>query len=654
MFVLSIITMLSVILDYSNLTTSKFDTIKDRYISNIENHNSQILQLSKDQLSWNNLIQPIIDLDNQWVDKAFLEMKSFHTDEAIREYASDTSTELEQFSIDNGMRKDLYNVYKHYYINQYQIEKQSLTSEQISYFEEVMLDFKQLGLDLPDEEYERVKVIKKELSELTSEYDLNLDNYNKDFEFKLDEVPGLPESFVEKHTVDGKLKVNLKYPDFVPMMEYCQNRDIRKQLSYEYKRRAYDTNVEIAEKVFKLRKEQATQFGFEHHSDYKLQDTMAGSTKSVNTFLDNVKSKIGSLLERDLTILRDLAKIDGIDKLESWDVSYYSRIYTEQESKLNKEDLKKYFPVERTIKNVFNIYQQLLGYTFIRTNEYDKTLWHPEVSVYEVYEKVEKDEVQKVEQSEAILKGYFYLDLFPREGKYGHAAVFPFISKSVDTKPVAAMACNFAKDFMTFDELETFFHEFGHVMHHISSKSTISDTAGFACEGDFVETPSQMFEEWCYVPQTLKMISEEIDDDVIFKINIQRKLLQGYHYTRQLLFAKMDMHLHSNKYEGNSYEVVRDFTKDLIGFDTQENTNDLASFGHLMHGYDASYYGYMWSLAYAKDLFSAFIGKEVDSQLGQRFKEQVLSQGSIRPSMESVREFLGREPNEEAFIQSIE
>ena len=633
--------MISVMLNYSNLTTSKFDEIKNTYISNVEEHNKEILNLNLNELTWNNLIQPSINLDNRWTDRAFLDMKSFHTDEVIREYASDTSTELEQFSIDNGMRKDIYNVYKHYYDNQYQEEKKVLSQEQISFIEDLMLSYKKLGLDLSDEKYERVKEIKKENAELTSNYDLNLDNYNKDFEFNLEDVPGLTDSFVEKHTVDGKLKVNLKYPDFIPMMEYCKNRNIRKQLSYEFKRRAYDTNVEIAENVFKLRKEQASLFGFDHHSDYKLQDSMARSTENVNTFLDNVKSKIGSLLERDLNILRNLAKEDGVEKLESWDVAYYSRIYTEQTSKLNKEDLKMFFPVERTIENVFNIYQQLLGYSFVKTNDYDNTLWHHEVLVYTVFE------------GESI-KGYFYLDLFPREGKYGHAAVFPFISKSDVTLPVAAMACNFAKDFMNFDELETFFHEFGHVMHHISSRSTISDTASFACEGDFVETPSQMFEEWCYIPKTLKMISPEIDDEIIYKINIQRKLLQGYHYTRQVLLATMDMHFHSNKYEGNSFAVVKDFTKELIGFDIQDNTNDIASFGHLMHGYDAGYYGYMWSLAYAKDLFSAFQGKEVDPDLGQRFKEQVLSQGSIRPSMESVREFLGREPNEEAFIQSIE
>jgi Zn-dependent oligopeptidase len=368
---------------------------------------------------------------------------------------------------------------------------------------------------------------------------------------------------------------------------------------------------------------------------------MAGSTENVNKFLNKINIKIDSLFKRDINLLQELALKDGIEKLESLYVAYYSRIYTEKVSKLNNEDLKKYFPVERTIKNVFNIYEKLLGYKFQKTDRYDNTLWHNEVLVYDVFENND-------------LIGYFYLDLYPREGKYGHAAVFPFVSKSSDTLPVAAMACNFAKDFMTFDELETFFHEFGHVMHHISSKSTISDTASFSCEEDFVETPSQMFEEWCYVPTTLKIISPEIDDEVIYKINIQRKLLQGYHYRRQILLATIDMHVHSNNFKGNTYDVIRDYTKEMIGFEVQENTNDIASFGHLMHGYDAGYYGYLWSLVYAKDLFSVFLGRELDPDLGRRFKEQVLSQGSIRPSIQSMKIFLNRDPSESAFIQSIE
>jgi Zn-dependent oligopeptidase len=256
-------------------------------------------------------------------------------------------------------------------------------------------------------------------------------------------------------------------------------------------------------------------------------------------------------------------------------------------------------------------------------------------------------------KSNDLTIGYFYLDLFPRDGKYGHAAVFPCISKSIDTHPVAAMACNFAKDYMTFDELETFFHEFGHVMHHMSSISKISGTASFSCESDFVETPSQMFEEWVYTNKTLKLISPSITDDIIEKIKKQRNILQGYHYARQLSFCYLDMNVHSKKYDHNSFETNKRITKEILGLDVQENTNSVASFGHLMGGYDAGYYGYLWSLVYAKDLFTKFIDHELDSNIGLKFRNEVLSQGSIRPSMESIRIFLGREPNEDAFIRSI-
>ena len=302
--------------------------------------------------------------------------------------------------------------------------------------------------------------------------------------------------------------------------------------------------------------------------------------------------------------------------------------------------MKKCFPTDRTIRNVFAIYQTLLGYTFTQITP-SAPLWHDSVQLFEVRE---SDKV----------KGYFYLDLFPREGKYDHFAVFPFVEKSSVTLPVALMGCNFSADYLTFDEVETLFHEFGHVMHFLSSKSTIADTSAFTCESDFVETPSQMFEEWCYCPATLRVLSPDLTDVMIAKIIRGRELLQGYQYSRQLLFCRMDMYIHSSAFDGNSFEVVSKFDKEILGFDTVSGTNRLASFGHLVGGYDAGYYGYMYSLAFAKDLFRAFKGREMDPELGQRFKEAVLSQGSIRPSLESVIAFLGREHDMMAFINGLQ
>jgi len=633
--------MANVLLNYKNLSNKKLDEVVDEYIKQNELINNEILKLDLLKLNWDNIIEPYVKLNNNYIELAYLNMKQFHESETIREYASNISIKLTQYNIDNSMRRDLYKIFKCYYDNQYKVEKYSLTKEQISYIEDIILGCKKLGLDLPEEKYNKVKEIKKEITQLTTEYELNVDNYRRSFEFTLEDVDGLPESFINDHLTESKkVKVTLDYPDYIPMMEYCNNREIRKKLNFEFGCRAKDTNVEIIEKVFVLRQELASLFSVENYSDYKLEDTMAISTKTVMDFLDKLLIKIKPLLERDINILLSYSKEDNIDKIEPYDIAYYSRIHTEKET-INKEELKKYFPIRQTIKNVFDIYQTLLNYRFVDITEAHKeTIWNDEVKLFMV-------------KSDENIIGYFYLDLFPRDGKYGHAAVFPCINKSESTHPVAAMACNFAKDYMNFNELETFFHEFGHVMHHISSVSKISSTTSFSCESDFVETPSQMFEEWCYINKTLKIISPTITDDIIEKIKKQRNILQGYHYARQLSFCYLDMNVHSKNYNHNSFETNKRVTKEILGLDIQEDTNSVASFGHLMNGYDAGYYGYLWSLVYAKDLFTKFNDHELDMNIGLEFRDEILSQGSIRPSMESIKIFLGREPNEDAFIESI-
>jgi len=631
------------LLNYKTLTINILDSVLDTYISQTEELNTKILNLEKTKLSWLTLVLPSIDINNTFIISAFIQMKQFHTDEKIREHANNISTKLEQYSIENSMRKDIYNIVKYYYDNQYKLEKTKLSNEQKSYFEDIIKNYKHSGLDLPDNKYNRLKDIKKEISQLSSQYELNLDNYTKTIEFTKEQLDGLPDKYIKDRVSNNIIKVTLDYPDYIPVMEYCKNRDVRKQLSYEFSRRAYDTNVELAEKIFTLRAEIADIFSVENYSDYKLYDSMADSTKTVMDFLDKIHTKIKPLFKKDLDILSALAQQDGITKLEPYDIAYYTRIYTEKTVKMNKEELKQYFPIQRTISNILIIYQQLLGYIFEDvTEEYKYTLWDDKVKLYMV-----KDQYTN------LIKGYFYLDLYPREGKYGHAAVFPFISKSKDTLPVASMACNFDSTNMSFSELETFFHEFGHVMHHISSVSTISGTASFGCEQDFVETPSQMFEEWCYTNKTLKLMSDSIPDDIIEKIKQQRNIFQGYSYTKQLSQCYLDMNIHSKNYNHNSFETYKKITKDMLGLDIQDNTSLISSFSHLISGYDAGYYGYLWSLVYAKDLFTKFIDRELDQSIGMLFRDTVLSQGSIRPSLESVTIFLGRKPNEDAFISSI-
>lgn len=641
------------LLNYSNLTVEMLDQIKTDYIQQYELIVEQVLLLSDEDLSWINLIQPFIDMDNSSNNLTLLEMKDFYTDKIIRDRCNDISTFLSQHSIEMSMRRDLYIKYKYYYTNQYLVEKPFRTTEEKLYFENMMRDYKLRGLDLDDNMFNELKEIKKEITTLCADFQHNLGSENYVMYLTKEELDGLPLHYIEERLQDsGLVKVTLKYPDCVPVMEYAKNRDLRKQMMTLFKSRCIKENIPIADKVFKLRSKMATILGYTNYSDYKLVKSMATKTDSVNSFLQNILKKVKPLLKNDMIELQKLTDT----KLETWDISYYSRIFTENTCDFDKESLKQYFPVDTVIKGTFSIYQKLLGYTFTKVTDMNNTLWHDSVELYQVTD----SNCLSLDSEDGIV-GYFYLDLYPREGKYSHAACFPFISKSqtkfYTIRPVATMACNFGQGNLSFDEVETFFHEFGHVMHHLSSKASIKDLSSFSCEHDFVETPSQMFEEWCYMPETLSIMSKNLPIELITKLNKSRKMLQGYHYARQIMFGIFDMMIHSSSFDKMGLtptELFSKIQKEILGLDTIDNTSEVASFGHLMGGYDAGYYGYLWSLVYAKDLFSMFCpDKLLDPTLGLKLREEVLSQGSLRPSLESIKIFLGRDPSGDAFIDSI-
>jgi len=627
------------LLDYSSLSSEYLKNMVDTYMTDYKNLLDNLSNL--DNLSWESLIQPILDFDEKNLELQKLSMKDFYQDDKIRELCSELQTELSQFAIDQEMRKDYFNKFSYYFNNIYKNE--NLSYEQIKYLEDKNLDYKKMGMYLDDTNYEKVKTIQKELEELCDNINMNINNENTEFLLELEDLQGLPEKYLEDRKTDNKFKITLKYPDYLPLMEYCQNRETRKKLYVAFNSRCKEENKDHIKNVFCLRNSLAKIFGFDKFSEYELEDKMAKNTKLVMEFLLDIYEKIKPKLNSDLSTLRELSTKDNITNLELYDIAYYSRIHTEKVLSITKEEIKKYFSLDRVVNGMFDIYSQLLNFNFVINNNNNHTLWHETVKLYNVYDKNNS------------LVGYFYLDLFPRPGKYSHAACFDLIKKSKNTKPVAIMACNFSKDDnLTFDEVETLFHEFGHVMHHLCARCTISCLSSFGCEADFVETPSQLFEEWCYVPKTLKMMAnEDIPDYVVNKIIESRKILQGYHYARQLLFGIFDMNIHGLKFNEEPEELYNEMLKDIITLEPINGTNNIASFGHLFGGYAAGYYGYLWSLVYAKDLFSKFKDNELNSDLGNELKEKVLSWGGMRDSLVSMKEFLSREPNSDFFIDSL-
>ena len=252
--------------------------------------------------------------------------------------------------------------------------------------------------------------------------------------------------------------------------------------------------------------------------------------------------------------------------------------------------------------------------------------------------------------------GYFYLDLFPRTGKYSHAAMFTFIQKSKYNVPVSGIVCNFDPNSnVSFDNVTTYFHEFGHLMHNIVSTNTIASLSGTSCQRDFVETPSQMFEEWCHCEEPLKRLvtSEYIDlitPELVTKINKKNKMLQGIFNARQISYGLLDMAIHSSTIPDNPWEFQNNLNKKLFGWEISPKSNMLANWSHMI-GYDSLYYGYLWSKVYAIDLFSFFMGKELNRELGLKLRTEILSKGGALDGIDMLKNFMGRDPNPDAYIE---
>jgi Zn-dependent oligopeptidase len=647
-------------LNFSNITEQNIQDTLDEYIEAYNKFYSEIILINNEDLSWNSYIQKKLDFHAEWKDKLIIfNMSRLHPDETIRKKCHECDTKLSEFKIEEFMKRNFFEQFKYYYNNQYQTEKNDLSFERIRYIEKFMESYRIYGLELPDDKYEKVKELMKKLSNHSINFKKNLSNYNKEFILTSEQLSGLSSSWlkmreqVTEETEDSNTtvlyKVNLKYPDYYPIMQKCTNRETRKLMHQEFNKRCFTENEEIINSIFKLRNELAKQFGFNLYSDYKLQNKMAKNSTNVIKFLDDLKNKIKPVLNSDYEKILSLSKIDGINTLEElkiYDMTYYCRILREKKSDLDMEELKKYFPLEQIIKGTFDIYETLFEYKFVDiTDKYKDTFWHSDVKLFQVLNK-----------SDNTIQGEFYLDLHPRNGKYGHAAVFPIKRGSIKQSPICIMVCNFpSSENLSFGDVVTFFHEFGHVMHSISSRPEISTLSGTTVVRDAVECPSQMLEEWCFREKSLRILAPDLPIDIITKITKQEeKVIQGFDNAKQLVLCYVDMALHGDSYDTKDpNQLYSTIFKDLIGLDVPSGHGFLQTFGHLM-GYDSGYYGYLYSESFAKCLFEEkFKDHELDPNVGIEYKNKIMAPGNTRDFMDLMIDFLGHEPTNDAFIKSL-
>lgn len=583
------------------------------------------------------------------------------SDKETRAASTDADKVLSDFEVEMSMRQDVFNNLVAC------LEKGGeMPAEGKRYLERLIKYGKRNGLHLSSEIQDQIKTIKKRMSDLSIDFNKNLNEENTILEFTKEELDGLPEDFIsslEKGEGD-KLKVTLKYPHYFPIMKKGVNAETRKKMENSFSSRCMKENAPILEELVKLRAKMASLLGYPTHAQYVTEMRMAKTAENVEVFLADLAKKLNPLGDKEIKELLELKKAEceknGWDfdgKINMWDLKYYMRIIEETKYSVDHNKLKEYFPLEVVTKGLLEMYQELLGLVFTEIPEPD--VWHEDVTMYSV-----KDcETQE-------LLGYFYLDLFPREGKFGHAACFgvqPGCMKPDGTRQlsVAAMVANFPKpggdrpSLFTHDEVETFFHEFGHVMHQICAKADFALFSGTHVERDFVEAPSQMLENWCWEKEPIQRMSKHfkdgsaIPDDILAKLINSRLANAGLFNLRQITLGTFDQCIHTRE-SADTMKVFAETAERIMKVSPSPGTNMSASFGHLAGGYDAQYYGYLWSEVYCMDMFHSRFKKEgiMSPKVGKDYREMILKPGGTIDAIDMVKNFLGREPSKDAFLIS--
>ncbi|KAL4250649.1 peptidase M3 family protein [Abortiporus biennis] len=589
----------------------------------------------------------------------------------LRDASNEAEVLVRNYSVDSSMRLD---VFKSKQAAEKNIKESGIKSnpEEQRLVEKMLLDGKRAGLALPQKEREELMKLQKELSQTSLEFSKNFNEEKGVITFTLEELKGVPEDVISgytKRTDDaGKevYDVTHKTPDIFPVFKFAENPKTR-QLAYESYEDRLSINVPNMEKMIGLRRQIAALLGYDTWADYVTEVKMVKNAKGVISFLSDLEQKLRpvGLKEREVLLAMKKQEHDKLGlpfdgEFYLWDYRYYDRKYIEKELDLDDSLVKEYFPVSVVVPAILEIYQNLLGVKFV---EAKGETWHPEVQQFEVWQKDAKD------ASDFI--GYCYLDLFPRESKYSHAAVWgllPGFEKSDGSRhyPLAAMVANLAKPtpskpaLMRHDDVVTFFHEMGHVFHGLLSKTQFARFHGTRVARDFVEAPSQMLENWCWEPKVLEKMSSHyetkkpLSPELIEKIVKSRYVNVGLFYLRQLFFANFDIKVHTAKDSADYTVLWNELRENISLVKGGKLTTGQATFNHIAGGYDAGYYGYTYSLVFAADMYATvFKPDPLDPQRGQKYREKILLPGGSQDDIVSLKNFLGREPNSEAFIHEL-
>jgi thimet oligopeptidase len=565
-----------------------------------------------------------------------------------------------KYSVALMSRQDLYQAVK-----EVADAKPALSVEDQRLLDGTMLGYKHAGMGLAESERAKLTGLQERLTVLETQFQGNLNKVFPGLELSLEDLKGLPEDYIQslKKTDEGKYKVTLSYPDYIPFMKLAENGELRRQLQLKYKTRAAEENGPLLVEAINLRHSIAKTLGYPSYPHMALVGRTAQTPEKVWDFLTGLWSVVAGQGRREEEALLEQKRKTQPEavKVESWETGYYADKLKKRLYGYDSEEVKKYFPVERVIDGTMKLYQDLFHVTFTEVKEpKEGERWHEDAKLYQITDTATGKEI-----------GHFYMDLHPREGKYGHAAAFSLVKgrelESGDYRQaVSAMVANFPAPspgkpaLVPFGDVETFFHEFGHIMHQTLTTARHASQSGSSVARDFVEAPSQMLENFVWDRRVIDLISGHYEDpskklpeELFSKMKEARGFNQSIGYLGQLAYAMADMTLHAAVPVDTS-ALFNTVLRMVTGEVAQPGSRADASFGHLMGGYDAGYYGYLWSLVYAEDIFSVFAENGVISpETGLRYRRTILEKGSSQPEMDTLAEFLGRQPSEKAFMEGL-
>lgn len=625
------------------------------------------------------------------VSNIFFNLNSAETNDEIQKIAQEVSPLLTEFSSKISQNEKLFERIKSVYD---QKDSLSLNEEQQMLLNETYKGFVRSGALLNEEDKKKLEKINMDLSIKSLQFGQNaLASTNAYFKHITDkeELKGIPEAILHQYEEDAKEKgldgyvITLQYPSYLPAITYAKNRELRKELALANGKKSFDggefDNQNLIKEIVKLRQEKAELLGYKNYADFVLEERMAQSPEKVFEFLNELLEKATPYAQKEIEELKSLAKADGIEDLQSYDHAFYAEKLRKLKFDLNDEELKPYFQLEKVQEAVFGLAGKLFGLEFKEIDDIQK--YHEDVKTYEIVEvgsgKLEDGSTEKGFENLSLTtdnyqpstnyKALLYADYHPRKGKRAGAWMTSYKNQykkdGENSRPHISVVCNFTKptkdtpSLLTFNEVTTLFHEFGHALHGILADTQYPNLSGTSVKWDFVELPSQFLENFCYEPEFLKTFAkhyktgEILPDDKIEKLSQSKSFMEGYQTMRQLGFGLLDMAYHTKSDKVSEIKTFEtEETKATNLYPSNPETAASPSFSHIFQGgYSAGYYSYKWAEVLDADAFQYFKENGIfNPEIAAKYKI-LLSSGGTKDPMELYKNFRGSEPKVESLLK---